>query len=315
MTEQNSAAELPPAIFLMGPTASGKTDLAMQLVEKYPCDIISVDSALIYKQMDIGTAKPTAEEQARAPHRLIDILDPAESYSVADFRTDAIREMAEISQRGRIPLLVGGTMMYFKALLDGLSPLPQSDSAVRSDIEEKAKTHGWLALHQELLAIDPVSATRIHPNDPQRLIRALEVFYITGKSMTELSTVRSKTIPYKVNQFTISPDDRKILHQRIALRFDQMIEKGLQGEVERLRARGDLHLDLPSMRCVGYRQMWHYLDREYDHNEMVYRGVVATRQLAKRQLTWLRGWKDVNWLDSFAKDNLTKIVNESKIET
>lgn len=315
MTGQNSAAELPPAIFLMGPTASGKTDLAMQLVDKYPCDIISVDSALIYKQMDIGTAKPTAEEQARAPHRLIDILDPAESYSVADFRTDAIREMANISQRGRIPLLVGGTMMYFKALLDGLSPLPQSDSAVRLDIEEKAKIHGWLALHQELLAIDPVSATRIHPNDPQRLIRALEVFYITGKSMTELSTVRSKTIPYKVNQFTISPEDRNSLHERIALRFDQMIEKGLQGEVERLRARGDLHLDLPSMRCVGYRQMWHYLDGEYDHNEMVYRGVVATRQLAKRQLTWLRGWKDVNWLDSFAKDNLTKIVNESKIES
>lgn len=315
MTVQNSLTELPPAIFLMGPTASGKTELAMQLVDKYPCDIISVDSALIYKDMDIGTAKPTAEEQARAPHRLIDILDPADSYSVADFRADAIREMADITQNGRIPLLVGGTMMYFKSLLDGLSPLPPSDMTVRADIEEKANAHGWLSLHQELLAIDPVSAARIHPNDPQRLIRALEVFYITGKSMTELSSVRSKTIPYKVKQFTISPQDRNSLHERIALRFDQMIKDGLQQEVERLRSRGDLHLDLPSMRCVGYRQMWHYLDGEYDHNEMVYRGVVATRQLAKRQLTWLRGWKDVNWLDSFSKDNLTKIVNESRIET
>jgi tRNA dimethylallyltransferase len=314
MTDQNNSGQLPPAIFLMGPTASGKTDLAMQLVDQYPCDIISVDSALIYKQMDIGTAKPTAAEQARAPHRLIDILDPVESYSVADFRKDAMREMADISQKGRIPLLVGGTMMYFKALLDGLSPLPQSNSAVRADIQKRAKADGWLALYQELLAIDPVSAQRIHPNDPQRLIRALEVFHITGKSMTELSKVRSKSIPYKVKQFTISPEHRNSLHERIALRFEQMIKSGLQAEVERLRSRGDLHLDLPSMRCVGYRQMWHYLDGEYDHNEMVYRGIVATRQLAKRQLTWLKSWKDLNWLDSFAKDNLTKIVNESSID-
>lgn len=314
MTDQYPQ-DLPPAIFLMGPTASGKTELAMQLVDAYPCDIISVDSALIYKGMDIGTAKPTAEEQARAPHKLIDILDPAESYSVADFRKDALREMAEISQRGRIPLLVGGTMMYFKALLDGLSPLPQSDANVRADLEEKANIQGWQALHQELESVDPVSAKRIHPNDPQRLIRALEVFHVSGKTMTELSAVRSKSIPYKVKQFTISPEDRNCLHERIALRFDQMIKNGLQAEVERLRARGDLHLDLPSMRCVGYRQMWHYLDGEYDHNEMVYRGVVATRQLAKRQLTWLRGWKELNWLDSFANDNLTKIVNESRIET
>lgn len=313
MSQQSSEDELPLAIFLMGPTASGKTDLAMQLVKHYPCDIVSVDSALIYKAMDIGTAKPTLAEQAIAPHRLIDILDPAQSYSVADFRRDAIREMAEITQRGRIPLLVGGTMMYYKALLEGLSPLPPANSAVRDVIEKQAEELGWQALHDQLATFDPVSAKRIHPNDPQRLLRALEVYHISGQSITTLSAVRSKPIPYKVKQFTISPSDRDQLHGRIEKRFEIMVNNNFQAEVEALRARGDLHLDMPSMRCVGYRQMWHYLDGEYDHNEMIYRGVVATRQLAKRQLTWLRSWQDLNWLDTFAKDNLTKIVKISKI--
>ena len=302
---------LPKAIFLMGPTASGKTDLAIQLCQQYPCEIISVDSALIYRDMDIGTAKPTKEEQALAPHRLIDILDPAESYSVAEFRRDALREMSDIVQRGNIPLLVGGTMMYYKALLDGLSPLPPSDTKVRQEIEQQVAEQGWQALHVELEKIDPISAKRIHPNDPQRLMRAIEVYRLSGKSMTELTATKSEPIPYKVKKFTICPSDRGILHDRIAQRFELMVDNGFQQEVEKLRARGDLHLDMPSMRCVGYRQMWHYLEGNYDHDEMIYRGIVATRQLAKRQFTWLRGWENLHWLDTFAKDNLTKLVSLS----
>ncbi len=305
---------LPPAIFLMGPTASGKTDLAIKLCESLPCEIISVDSALIYKGMDIGTAKPSQEELARAPHRLIDILDPAESYSVAEFRRDALNAMHEITEKGNIPLLVGGTMMYYKALIDGLSSLPASDDKIRANIEQEAENLGWQALHDELARIDPVSAERIHPNDPQRLTRALEVFRLTGKNMTELTKIKSEPVPFSVKQFTICPADRSVLHERIERRFNNMISAGFQQEVEKLRTRSDLHQDLPSIRCVGYRQMWQHLDGEYDHSEMVYRGVVATRQLAKRQLTWLRGWKNLNWLDSFSKDNLTKIVNVSNIK-
>ncbi|MGO1239220.1 MAG: tRNA (adenosine(37)-N6)-dimethylallyltransferase MiaA [Hafnia alvei] len=285
-------------MFIMGPTASGKTALAMSLRQRFPVELISVDSALIYRGMDIGTAKPTAEELALAPHRLIDIRDPAESYSAADFRADALREMAAITAEGKIPLLVGGTMLYFKALLEGLSPLPAADPEVRAQIEKQAQELGWEALHRQLQQVDPVSAARIHPNDPQRLSRALEVFLISGKTLTELTKISGETLPYNVQQFAIAPATREQLHQRIALRFEQMMAAGFEAEARALFERGDLHTDLPSVRCVGYRQMWSYLEGEIDYDEMVYRGICATRQLAKRQMTWLRGWESVHWLDS-----------------
>ena len=301
---------LPTAIFLMGPTASGKTDLAIQLRQHLPVEVISVDSALIYKGMDIGTAKPGKEELALAPHRLIDILDPAESYSAMNFREDALREMTEISAQGKIPLLVGGTMLYYKALIDGLSPLPNADEKVRSEIEAKAELVGWAELHKALEKIDPVSAARINPNDSQRINRALEVFYLTGKSLTELTEQKGEGLPYNVLQFAIAPENRAILHERIELRFHKMMELGFKAEVEKLFARSDLHLDLPSIRCVGYRQMWEHLQGQYDLDEAVYRGICATRQLAKRQITWLRGWKTpITRLDSLKNEqNLKKIT-------
>jgi len=305
-SEKHSA---PPAIFIMGPTASGKTALAMSLMKHLPVELISVDSALIYRGMDIGTAKPTVQELAEAPHRLIDILDPTQAYSAADFRADALREMAEITSRNKIPLLVGGTMLYFKALLEGLSPLPQADATVRERIEKQAAEHGWSALHDQLREIDPVAANRIHPNDPQRLSRALEVFYISGKTLTELTKISGETLPYRVHQFAIAPTRREVIHQRIEERFCQMLSNGFEDEVRTLLARGDLHTDLPSIRCVGYRQMWSYLSGEFDYDEMVYRGVCATRQLAKRQMTWLRGWEEVEWLDSEKPDEaLSRVI-------
>ena len=289
----------PLAIFLMGPTASGKTDLAIQLRQQLPVEVISVDSALIYRGMDIGTAKPSKAELALAPHRLIDICDPAESYSAANFRTDALREMQEISAQGKIPLLVGGTMLYYKALLEGLSPLPSADEKVRSEIEAKAELIGWAGLHQELSKIDPISAQRINPNDSQRINRALEVFYLTGKTLTELTAQKGEALPYDILQFAIAPEQRGVLHLRIEQRFHKMIELGFQQEVEKLYRRADLNENLPSIRCVGYRQMWEYLRGDYDHDEMVFRGICATRQLAKRQITWLRGWTSpIQWLDS-----------------
>ena len=289
----------PLAIFLMGPTASGKTDLAIQLRQHLPVEVISVDSALIYRGMDIGTAKPSKAELALAPHRLIDICDPAESYSAANFRTDALREMQEISAQGKIPLLVGGTMLYYKALLEGLSPLPSADEKVRSEIEAKAALIGWGGLHQELTKIDPISAQRINPNDSQRINRALEVFYLTGKTLTELTAQKGEALPYDILQFAIAPEQREVLHRRIEQRFHKMIELGFQQEVEKLYRRPDLNENLPSIRCVGYRQMWEYLRGDYDHDEMVFRGICATRQLAKRQITWLRGWiSPIQWLDS-----------------
>lgn len=288
----------PPAIFIMGPTASGKTALAMALQQRLPVELISVDSALIYRGMDIGTAKPTAEELAQAPHRLIDIRDPGEVYSAADFRVDALQAMAEITAAGRIPLLVGGTMLYFKALLEGLSPLPSAVPAVRRQIEQQAAEQGWAALHRQLQQIDPAAALRIHPNDPQRLTRALEVFFISGKTLSELTNISGESLPYHVHQFAIAPASRELLHQRIALRFNQMLAAGFEAEVGALMARGDLHSDLPSIRCVGYRQMWSYLSGEMGYDEMVFRGICATRQLAKRQMTWLRGWESVHWLNS-----------------
>ena len=299
----------PLAIFLMGPTASGKTDLAIQLRQQLPVEVISVDSALIYRGMDIGTAKPSKAELALAPHRLIDICDPAESYSAANFRTDALREMQEISAQGKIPLLVGGTMLYYKALLEGLSPLPSADEKVRSEIEAKAALIGWGGLHQELSKIDPISAQRINPNDSQRINRALEVFYLTGKTLTELTAQKGEALPYDILQFAIAPEQREVLHLRIEQRFHKMIELGFQQEVEKLYRRPDLNENLPSIRCVGYRQMWEYLRGDYDHDEMVFRGICATRQLAKRQITWLRGWTSpIQWLDSLQPAQALKKV-------
>lgn len=291
---------LPIAIFLMGPTASGKTALALQLRQRLPVELISVDSALIYRGMSIGTAKPSTQELALTPHYLLDICDPAQRYSAAEFRRDALQVMQHISAAGRIPLLVGGTMLYFKALLKGLSPLPSADLVIRSRIEQQAHEQGWPALHQQLQQIDPASALRIHPNDPQRLCRALEVFFISGKTLTELTQTPGETLPWQVYQFAIAPANREILHQRIEQRFHQMLMQGFEKEVRALFARGDLHTDMPSVRCVGYRQMWSYLAGEISYNEMIQQSIFATRQLAKRQLTWLRGWEKLYWLDSVA---------------
>lgn len=292
----------------MGPTASGKTALAFQLHDQLPCDIVSVDSALVYRDMDIGTAKPTQEELASYPHRLIDIKDPSESYSAAEFCKDALAEIAAIREQGRIPLLVGGTMMYFKSLIEGISPLPEASAEVRIEIETQAKENGWQALHDELAQVDPISAERIHPNDPQRLTRALEVFRLTGKTLTQLTEIKGETLTGDVLQFAIAPKERADLHARIALRYEQMIAQGFEQEVVKLKQRKDLHENLPSIRCVGYRQMWQYLHGEYSHEDMVFKGICATRQLAKRQLTWLRSWPNLQWLDMENEDNLQQIV-------
>jgi len=307
-----NSVDKPEVIFLMGPTASGKTALAIDMATQYNCEIISVDSALIYRDMNIGSAKPSAEELEMAPHKLIDILDPSESYSAADFRRDALLAIEDIISRGKTPLLVGGTMMYFKALLEGLSPLPSADEAIRQQILAQAQTEGWEALHQELCNIDPVAGERIHPNDPQRLSRALEVYRISGKTMTELTQTKSAALPYDVVQFAIAPNDRKVLHELIAKRFNIMLEQGFIEEVARLKARDDLHLELPSMRCVGYRQCWQYLDNEFDHATMVEKATAATRQLAKRQLTWLRSWPDLQWLESDVEGNLVTLMRQSR---
>ncbi len=293
----NSEA-LPPAIFLMGPTASGKTDLALALTERLPCDIISVDSALVYRGMNIGTAKPEADVLKRFPHRLIDILDPAESYSAAQFRQDALREMQAITAAGRIPLLVGGTMLYFRALTEGLSVLPPADREVRCRLEEEAKNKGQQWMHHRLTKVDPASAARIHPNDPQRLQRALEVYEITGKSMSELIAKPGERLMYQPLKLILAPGDRDFLRERIAIRFRQMLAQGFVAEVEGLYQRGDLTSDLPSIRCVGYRQVWEYLEGEMDAASMEERAIIATRQLAKRQFTWLRKEEGAHWLDS-----------------
>lgn len=288
-----------PVVFLMGPTASGKTDLAVELVRRLPVEIISVDSALVYRGMDIGTAKPSPHVLSQAPHRLIDILDPAEPYSAAQFRTDALREIEEVRAQGKVPLLVGGTMLYFRALQHGLAELPEADSALRARLEEEAICRGWDALHARLAEVDPQAAARIHANDPQRIQRALEVYELTGQPLSRLlARDRGEPFPYPVVKWIVAPRDRRWLHERIALRFRAMLEQGFIDEVAALRARGDLDLNKPSMRAVGYRQIWEYLDHGHDYQFMVDRGIIATRQFAKRQFTWLRAEQGASWFVS-----------------
>lgn len=299
-----------PVITIMGPTASGKTDLAMKLSDEINGEIISVDSALIYQGMDIGTAKPTEQELIKYPHKLISFLDPSEVYSAADFRRDALKAIEQAYQKGKTPILVGGTMMYFKSLVEGISELPQAKEEIRAEIQQLADQHGWNYIHQKLAEVDPESAQRIHPNDPQRINRAYEVFLISGQTMTDLMKKEKQPIPYPVKQFAFQCEDKTTLHQRIEQRFDLMLQAGFENEVKSLYKRGDLHLDLPSMRSVGYRQMWEYLDGKLDKQEMRFRGVVATRQLAKRQLTWLRSWPNMTQLViGNEKENLQRILN------
>jgi len=283
----------------MGPTASGKTELAVQLVESLPCEIVSVDSALVYRGMDIGTAKPDSALLARASHRLIDICDPSEAYSAARFREDALREMAEITAAGRFPLLVGGTMLYFRALEKGLSPLPEADPGVRARLEREAAILGWQALHGRLATLDPQAGARIHPNDPQRIQRALEVIELTDRPLSELQARDDgRALPYRLLKLALAPVERTELHRRIERRFLQMLEAGLEAEVGGLLERGDLLPGMPALRAVGYRQVVQYLLGAYHRHEMIRRGVAATRQLAKRQLTWLRADPQVVWLDA-----------------
>jgi tRNA dimethylallyltransferase len=300
-------AGLPPAIFLMGPTASGKTAVAVELAERLPVELISVDSALVYRGMDIGTAKPDAATLARAPHHLIDIIDPTESYSAAAFRHDALRLMADITSRGRIPLLVGGTMLYFKALREGLSELPQADPALRAQLDAEIAEFGIEAMHRKLAEIDPATAARLHSTDTQRIQRAMEICLLSGKPMSALLqkplALRERgwgegELPYSVIPLALVPSDRVALHARIATRFETMLKQGLLDELSRLRRdHPALHPDLPSMRCVGYRQAWQFMEGKIDEQGLLETGIAATRQLAKRQLTWLRGMEGVISLD------------------
>jgi tRNA dimethylallyltransferase len=299
----------PFAVAIMGPTASGKTAAALQIARHIPSEIISVDSALVYRGMDVGTAKPTPEELACVPHHLIDILDPLDAYSVMQFRQDAIRLVDDIGARGKLPLLVGGTMLYFKGLKEGLDDLPQADANIRAALDADEAQHGTPAMHAQLARIDPVTAARLKPNDSQRIQRALEIHMLTGQPMSALLAKAPKTaLPFDLLSIALEPSDRSVLHDRIANRFDAMLENdALIAEVETLRARGDLHLGLPSMRCVGYRQSWEYLDGAYGFDEMRERGIAATRQLAKRQLTWLRSMPDRHIVDCLAPDATQRI--------
>ncbi len=294
----------PAVICLMGPTASGKTDLAIALAEQIKGELISVDSALVYRGLDIGSAKPTY------PHHLINLRDPAEPYNVADFVRDADQIIADIIARGATPILVGGTMMYFKAFLDGLSPMPSSDPSVREQIEQEARERGWPALHEELGAVDPIVAAAIHPQHSSRITRALEVFRASGTPLSDWQRADDPRTPpsqlYRISQFALAPERREVLHDRIALRFEHMLRAGLIDEVRGLRARPDLHPDLPAIRAVGYRQVWGYLNGEYDLERCESLAVAATRQLAKRQLTWLRKWPDLEWLLTDEDGNLAQ---------
>jgi tRNA dimethylallyltransferase len=284
---------LPPAIFLMGPTASGKTNVAVELAQRLPVELISVDSALVYRCMDIGTAKPDAATLARAPHHLIDIIAPTEAYSAAAFCHDALRLMADITARGKIPLLVGGTMLYFKALREGLSALPEADPEVRAALDAEIAQHGIAQLHRRLAEVDAETAARLKPADTQRIQRAMEIYRLTGQPMSALLRLQTRQeLPYRILPIALVPSDRSALHARIATRFKAMLELGLVEELSALRAKYPLHPDLPSMRCVGYRQAWQYIEGEINAAELLDKGIAATRQLAKRQLTWLRSMPD-----------------------
>lgn len=302
---------LPPVLFLMGPTASGKTTLAIQLAQQLNAEIISVDSALVFRGMDIGTAKPSLTERAGIVHHLIDILDPKASFSTGAFRREALSLMQAISARGKLPILVGGTMLYFNALLKGLAQLPNADIAIRQQLMLEAEKWGKTAQHERLQKIDPIAAARIHPNDPQRVQRALEVYLLTGKTITELHQAASReTLPYHIIKFVITPQDRDFLHQRIAHRFKLMLANGFIEEVENLYKRTDLHPDLPAIRAVGYRQVWAYLDGELKQDEMQEQSIIATRQLAKRQLTWLRKETDAQHFYAESPDIFQKISQQ-----
>lgn len=307
------------AIFLMGPTASGKTGAAVELYSKLPIEIISVDSALVYRDMNIGTAKPNADILAKAPHHLIDMIDPTSAYSAANFRVDALRLMADITARGKIPLLVGGTMLYFKGLQSGLSGLPEANQEIRARLDGRAALIGWPAMHEKLALVDAPTAARIKPNDSQRIQRALEVFEITGESMTSLFTKQSnEELPYNLLKIALVPSDRKVLHDRIALRFEQMLKAGFLEEVRMLKLKyPSLTAESTAMRCVGYRHAWEHLAGNYHQVELLERGIFATRQLAKRQLTWLRSMNDIIELDclncnlnKFVFNNINQYINE-----
>ncbi len=308
-------AGLPPAILLMGPTASGKTAVALEIATRFPVEIISVDSAQVYRDMNLGTAKPTASERAAATHHLIDVIDPTESYSAAQFRADAVRLMREITARGRIPLLAGGTMLYFKALREGLSSLPQADAAVRAAIEAEAKEKGWPAMHAGLAQIDAASAARLKPGDAQRIQRALEVFRITGTPLSALQGVRvAAEAEHRCVSLALIPAERSALHRRIERRFEAMLAAGLVAELESLRRKYALAPELPAMRCVGYRQAWEHLQGAYDLATLRNRGVYATRQLAKRQLTWLRAMQEPKVFDCLAPDLGRQVVEYLGVE-
>ena len=291
-------AKLPPAVLLMGPTASGKTSLALALARVLPVEIVSVDSAQVYRGMDVGTAKPSASEREGVPHHLVDIIDPTEAFSAARFRVDALKLMREITARGCIPVLAGGTMLYFKALREGLSELPDADEGLRAQIDVEAAARGWPALHAELSKVDPQTAARLKPNDAQRIQRALEVFRVSGEPMSQLLERRKRAaLPFRLIELALVPSDRGELHRRIEARFDAMLKSGLVEELSSLRKRYALRPDLPSMRCVGYRQAWQFLEGEIDRGELRNRGIFATRQLAKRQLTWLRASRGLEIFD------------------
>ncbi len=299
------------AIAIMGPTASGKTAAALEIARHIPSEIISVDSALVYRDMDIGTAKPSKEERAAVPHHLINIIDPSEAYSAARFRENALQLVSDVHKRGKLPLLVGGTMLYFKALTGGLDTLPPANPAIRARLDEEAAQTGWPALHAKLAEQDPETAERLKPNDSQRIQRALEIIELTGKPLSALqSGQKQNDLPFHLTPIALEPSDRGLLHERIAQRFDQMLENGkLVEEVRQLRQRGDLHLGMPSMRCVGYRQTWQYLDGEFDRATLREKGIAATRQLAKRQLTWLRAMPERIVVDCLSPDAIHQIMN------
>lgn len=301
----------------MGPTASGKTGLAVELVQHLPLELVSVDSALVYRDMNIGTAKPDAATLAKAPHHLVDIIPPTQAYSAAQFRDDALRLMGEITARGNIPLLVGGTMLYFNALQHGLNDLPEANPELRAELDARAEREGWPALHAELARVDPATAARLQPNDAQRIERALEIWHLTGKPMSALLAEQdTEALPYRLLKIVLLPSDRAVLHQRIAQRFDVMLADGLLEEVRALQAKyPELHPGLPSMRCVGYRQAWAYLQGEYDLPTLREKGIAATRQLAKRQMTWLRGMDDtieMDCLDTSILDSISSLARQFK---